>query len=354
VICAVHTIPVEQCQYQTRDRIILACGIRPSVNARVSIQVSVLPSRKCARRDGIECIGRGIHSVRHRRCDRSRCVNVHLRFMRHTVRGVSTPACSLCHCRADGRLESTERPTWTTLAEIHNRHTNLIQRLEPHLFSVRPIPALPLGQRALLLGTDHGNILWGSVTVVDDATVRMVRALGGLTAIAVSHPRHFSSVVEWSHAFGGTPIYVHATSRRWLMRPDPVVRYWEGTELSLPGNVTLVHVGSYAEGGTLLHWPAAACGRGALLTGDVLQVVRHRKRVGLLSSSQDLVPRSADGVWALVSALERFQYEALYDAWSDDGITHQARAIVLESASPYIRAISGRHDVIDPRWCRIA
>jgi hypothetical protein len=257
-------------------------------------------------------------------------------------------------CRADARLESTERPTWTTLAEIHGRHTNLIQRVEPHLFSVRPIPALPLGQRALLLGTEHGNILWGCVTVIDDATVRMVRALGGLTAIVVSHPRHFSSVVEWSHAFRGAPIYVHATSRRWLMRPDPVVRYWEGKELSLPGNVTLVHVGSYAEGGTLLHWPAAACGRGALLTGDVLQVVRHRKRVGLLSSSQDLVPRSADGVWALVSALERFQYEALYDTWSDDGITHDARAIVLESASAYLRAISGRHDVIDPRCCRIA
>lgn len=261
------------------------------------------------------------------------------------------PLCVIC--RAEERVESRERPAWTTLEEIRRRHTNLIQQLEPDLFSVRPIPTFPLGQRALLVRTEQGNTLWGSVTVIDDATVQMIHALGGLTAIAVSHPRHFSSVVEWSHAFGGVPVYVHATSHRWLMRPDAVVRCWEGDELHLDGNLTLIHVGTY-EGGTLLHFPAAAGGAGALLTADVVQVVPQHERVGLLSSSRDFLPRSAEGVRGLVSAIERFEFEGLYDAWSDRGITRGARAIVLESAECYVAAVNGRHGVIDPRSSRIA
>lgn len=257
-------------------------------------------------------------------------------------------------CRADAHPDAADPPVWTTLDEIRGRYTNLIQRLEPNLFSVRPVPTFPTGQRALLLHTKHGNLLWGSVTVIDDATVRKIQTLGGLTAIAASQPRHFASIVEWSHAFGNVPVYVHATNRRWVMRPDAVVRYWEGGELHLPHHVTLVHVGGYVEGGTLLHWPAAASGGGALLTGDMVQVLPHRKGVGLLSNSRDLVPRSADGVRKLASAIEGLEFEALHDAWSDQGITQGARAIVLESASCYLRAVTGRQDVIDPRCSLIA
>ena len=29
--------------------------------------------------------------------------------------------------------------------------------------------------------------------------------MGGLKAIAISHPHYYSSMVEWSRAFGGVP-----------------------------------------------------------------------------------------------------------------------------------------------------
>src|SRR5262249_14449245 len=160
--------------------------------------------------------------------------------------------------------------------------------------------------------TGHGNILWGCITLIDDASVRTIHALGGLTAIALSHPRYFSSVIEWSRAFGGIPVHVHAALRRWLMRSDAAVDFWDGNECSLPGDVTLVHVGTYVEGGTLLHWPAGADGAGALLTGDVMQIVKQGTRVGLLANSRDLVPRSAEGVRKLISAIDRFRFDALY------------------------------------------
>ncbi|MGH8637495.1 MAG: hypothetical protein ACREUZ_10220, partial [Burkholderiales bacterium] len=118
--------------------------------------------------------------------------------------------------------------------------------------------------------------------------------------------------------------------------------------------VTLVHVGTHAGAGTLLHWPAAASGRGALLTGDLVQVPKDGRRTGFLASSRDLVPRSADGVRKLVSSIERFEFEALYDAWADGGITRDARAIVLESARRDLMVLSGTGDVGDPRCSLIA
>jgi hypothetical protein len=262
------------------------------------------------------------------------------------------PPRSCAVCCADG--DPAPVSVWTTLDEMQLRYQNLIQRVEPSLFSVRSIPAFPDGQRALLLRTAEGNILWGCVTLIDERTIRTIRALGGVAAIAVSHPRHFASMIEWSRAFGDVPVYVHASNRRWVMRPDGAVRYWDDHSLHLVGGVTLTHIATYDQGGTMLHWPAGAGGGGALLTGDVIQVLPHRQRVGFLSNPRNLLPRSAEGVRKLVSAVEPFSFQAVHDSLADGSLEHDARAVVLGSATSYLTALSGLHDVKDPRCSMIA
>ena len=61
----------------------------------------------------------------------------------------------------------------------------------------------------------------------------LVRNLGGLTAIAISHPHYYSGMVEWSRAFDDVPIHLHADDRRWIMRPDPAIEFWEGETMAL-------------------------------------------------------------------------------------------------------------------------
>jgi hypothetical protein len=145
-----------------------------------------------------------------------------------------------------------------------------------------------------------------------------------------------------------------ATSHRWVMRSDRVVRLWEGNALGLLDEVTLIHVSTYNQGGTMLHRPAGAGGEGALLTGDVIQVLAQRQRVGFLSNPRDLVPRAAECVRRLVSAVEPMSFEAVHDALADGSIEHDARAIVLRSAASYVAALSGQTDVKDPRCSMIA
>jgi hypothetical protein len=241
-------------------------------------------------------------------------------------------------CEAERRLATATRPAWTTLAGIARRHQNIVQRPEQDLFSIHTLPTFAAGQRALLVRSAGGNLLWDSVTLLDQPTIATVRRLGGLRAIAVSHPRYYSSMVEWSHAFGRCPIYVHASGWRWLMRPDPVVRFWHGERLRLHDGITLVHRGGY-DGGTTLHWPAGAGGTGVLLTSDVVQVVPGEDRVSFLANSAGMVPRSAQTVERIVQAIESLSFGRLYDASPDRVIADHAREIVLSSAEDYIAAV---------------
>jgi hypothetical protein len=49
-----------------------------------------------------------------------------------------------------------------------------------------------IDQRALLVCTSHGNVLWDMIAMLDAATITLIRGLGGLAAIGISHPHSTS------------------------------------------------------------------------------------------------------------------------------------------------------------------
>lgn len=75
----------------------------------------------------------------------------------------------------------------------------------------------------------HGNVLWECIALIDDATVDLLNGMGGVAAIAISHPHYYTTMVEWSRALGGVPIHLHADNRQWVMRANPAVQFWEGS-----------------------------------------------------------------------------------------------------------------------------
>jgi hypothetical protein len=188
--------------------------------------------------------------------------------------------------------------------------------------------------------TPNGNVLWDCLSLLDPAVVEMVNALGGLTAIAISHPHYYASMVEWSRAFGDLPIYLHAADRRWVMRPDKAIVFWEGETKLLGDGLTLIRCGGHFAGGSVLHWRDGAGGKGALLTGDIIQVVADRKHVSFMYSYPNYVPLSASSVLHIVKAVEPFEYGRVYGAFWDTVIERDAKAAVRHSAKRYIRAIT--------------
>ena len=140
-----------------------------------------------------------------------------------------------------------------------------------------------------MLRSPAGNILWDCISFLDDTTVTIIKALGGLAGIACSHPHFLASVVEWSHAFDSVPVYLHAMDRKFVTRLDPVVTFWEGDRMELTEGVTLIRCGGHFPGSSVLHWAQGAEGQGVLLTGDTLQV-RPDKGLTFMHSYPNLIP----------------------------------------------------------------
>ncbi len=251
-----------------------------------------------------------------------------------------TPPGACLICTEERQFVPASGQSWTTLEALRSGRSNKFRRLAPGLMTIETTPAFAIGQRAILARTPAGNVLWDCIALVDDATIDVLKGLGGVAAIAISHPHYYTTMVEWSRALGGAPIYLHAADRQWVMRPDPAVQFWEGHTKPLGPGVTLVCLGGHFDGGTVLHWADWDGGRGVILSGDVLQVVPSR-HVSFMWSYPNLIPLSAAKVRRVAERLEPFAFDAIYGAFSGRGqIDTNGKQAMADSVARYIARIS--------------
>ena len=127
-----------------------------------------------------------------------------------------------------------------------------------------------------------------------------------------------------------------------MMRPDPAIVFWEGDTLSLGANITLIRCGGHFEGGTVLHWASGAEGRGALLSGDIIQVVSDRRYVSFMRSYPNLIPLDASAVEKIRLAISPFAFDRVYGAWFDRIVRFEAKRSIELSVDRYLKAIKAR------------
>jgi glyoxylase-like metal-dependent hydrolase (beta-lactamase superfamily II) len=231
---------------------------------------------------------------------------------------------------------------WTTLQELSEEgHTNQLQELESGLWHLVTQPPTAIGQRALIAQTSAGNVMWDCVTYVDDASVDALRAIGGLAAIAISHPHFYASMATWSARFDNCPIYVHTADAEWVQYRTPSLQLWSGMRQSILPGVTLVNTGGHFEGATVLHWADGALGKGLLLSGDSITVVQDRRYVSFMYSYPNLIPLPEAAVRRIVDAVQPHAYERIYGAWDGRVVSTAGPRSVQLSAERYIRFIRG-------------
>ena len=228
---------------------------------------------------------------------------------------------------------------WTTPEKLGSSHVNAWRQLETDLFEIHTHPRFAIGQRALLLRTPQKNILWDCVTLLDKATEALILQLGGLDAIAISHPHYYTCMQDWAHRFD-CPVYLHAADSEWIMRPDPSLHLWQGETLEIAQGITLLRLGGHFPGGAVLHWANGAEGRGAILSGDIVQVAPDVSRVSFLWSYPNMMPLSANTVRRIADTLASRKYDRIYGAFPGRQVMSDAGSAVARSAGRYIELLS--------------
>lgn len=220
-------------------------------------------------------------------------------------------------------------------------YRNQVTDIAPGLTAIATTPQFAIGQQALLVQTPAGNVLWDCQSYLDDDTVAAVRARGGVQAIAISHPHFYGVNIEWSEAFGGTPVFIHTADGQWVMRRHANVALWQGEVMEpLPG-LTVIRLGGHFDGAAVLHWPGGAEGKGAVLCGDTIQVVMDRRYVSFMYSYPNLIPLGRAAVDHIVSVMRGYRFDRLYGAWNGRTVTADGMAAIERSADRYIARIVG-------------
>ena len=247
-------------------------------------------------------------------------------------------------CEDERQYIPPEGQSWTTLERLRISHHNGFRQYEPGLIGIGTQPKFAIGQRALLLCTPEGNILWDCISLIDDATITLINGLGGLHAIAISHPHFYTTLVDWSRAFGDVPVHLHANDAKWVRQPDHCIKFWQGERFELLKGVTLVHGGGHFPGGSMLHWAAGAEGKGVVCSADIAIVNLDRKSFAFMRSIPNHIPLSEKGVRAIGAALMPLAFDRVYSHHFERVMHSGAKQILQSSVERYVAAIGGAYD----------
>ena len=250
-----------------------------------------------------------------------------------------TPPVHCPICEDERQYVNANGQAWTTLWQLQTTHQNDIREQEPGLWGIGATPQIAIGQRALFIPQPGGGILWDCTPLITEAAVAHIKAQGGLRAIAISHPHFYSSMADWSEAFGGIPIHIHEANRPYVMRSSPNIRYFAEDRLDLGQGITVTRAGGHYVGSAVLHWPGRD-GKGVLMTGDTIMVVPDTRWVSFMYSYPNLIPLPAREVNRIVGAVDDLSYDRIYSAWWDRVMITDAKARVHASAERYLKAIA--------------
>lgn len=240
---------------------------------------------------------------------------------------------------------------------------------ENRIWFVETKPSFAIGERAELIQTDHGNILWDLVPYLDQPTVDKISSLGGLKAIVISHPHYYSTWADWSRTFQ-CPVYVGAPDKEWLERTDAEgaeVRFLTDTytPIEVDGQASgavVILAGGHFPGSLLLHWEKC------LFIADTIVTVPSATnptpgKEGVISFSffysiPNRIPLHPDDILVIWETVKDLDFDAVYGAFRGMDVytmanerernTGGVKGRLLESCKIFVRA-SGwtKHGILE-------
>ncbi|OAL55956.1 hypothetical protein IQ07DRAFT_184575 [Pyrenochaeta sp. DS3sAY3a] len=255
--------------------------------------------------------------------------------------------------------------TWTSLKKENRLQKNTFET-DPndariHYISTKPLTAaelppgladasttrkqLGIGERAILLQTAGGNVLWDLIAFLDQATIDFIQSKGGLKAIVISHPHFWTTHVEWAQVFG-CPVYVSEADAEWFNRKDEAgCRKLVGSVTPVSevgGEVKVIQAGGHFDGSNFLLWEKK------LFIADTMMSVpsgfNNAKRLpdtvsySFMWAYPNMIPLPPNKVHGIWKALKPFEFDSTYGGFPGQYVTRpDLKAQVLESMKIFLR-----------------
>lgn len=244
------------------------------------------------------------------------------------------PIPQLCPiCSDDRQYFVDEGQSWTNTIELLTDHKTTIKELNPSLYELRVTPQFALGQRALLLLSPGGNILWDCVPVLDQAAIDFIRSKGGIKAIAFSHPHFYSNINQWAETFDAL-VYIHRNDEQWVFNRGKNIRFWAGESKPLWDGISIENIGGHFPGSSVLRVPALS-EQGSLFTGDTLYVSKNKKHIAMMYSYPNYIPLRIDELSRVINRVNRLSFDAIYGGFEWQNMFTDAKNIFTASIARY-------------------
>jgi len=217
----------------------------------------------------------------------------------------------LCPICADDRQYIPESgQTWISGEGLADNYSVIANKLGDKLYELKITPAFAIGQRALLVLTPGGNILWDCIALLNEPIIELIKAKGGLKAIAFSHPHYYSNMNCWAETFN-CPVYIHQSDEQWIFNKGNHISLWEGVEKELWDGIKIVNMGGHFPGSCILHVPFLSPG-GAILLGDTFVVSLNKKHISAMYSYPNRVPLPLHEMRRLKKQMAHIPFDTMY------------------------------------------
>ncbi|WP_338876266.1 MBL fold metallo-hydrolase [Spirosoma sp. SC4-14] len=224
--------------------------------------------------------------------------------------------------------------TWTSLATLAKDRAIRFSQVSDRLYDLRITPAFAIGQRAFLILSESGNVLWDCLPFLDEPTIAFIRSLGGLKAIAISHPHYYSLMAEWARVFE-CPVYIHQSDAVWVQNHTSAIAFWSGERKSLWDGMEIINTGGHFPGSCVLLQPDSS-GQTNLLTGDTIYVARSRRLVTFMYSYPNLIPLPKKAIEQIRDRMAGVSFDRIYGAFEGMVIAENGRSVFDASVQRYL------------------
>ncbi|MCZ6573035.1 MAG: MBL fold metallo-hydrolase [Planctomycetota bacterium] len=245
--------------------------------------------------------------------------------------GTAPELCKICE--DDRQYVPVTGQSWTSQDVLRRKHAVRVNRLHEKFYEMEIVPRFAIGQRAFLVMSEGGNVLWDCIPLLDEPTIEFIKSRGGLSAIGFSHPHYYSNMNDWAEAFD-CPIYIHRADEQWIVDRGKHVRLWDGDEEALWDGMRIINIGGHFPGSSVLHAPSLSQ-EGTMFCGDTMNLSPSMKHLAIMYSYPNLMPLPVHEVARVGKRLEAIPFDAVYGFYSYQNLTDNARDVLRESLNRY-------------------